>query len=98
MRVGPSGLQVYDIDGMREVPVEPVAAVPDKTAVLDDLYRAVVLDEPSTHDAAWGAATVEVCEAIIASSRERREITLAHQVPLRRRAVPVPQYPAAQGT
>lgn len=97
VRVGPSGLQVYDIDGMRKVPVEPVAAVPDKTAVLDDLYRAVVLHEPSAHDAAWGAATVEVCEAIVASSRERREITLAHQVPLRRPAVPVPQDPAAQG-
>ena len=102
VRVGPSGLQVYDIDGMREVPVEPVAAVPDKSAVLDDLYRAVVLDEPSPHDAAWGAATVEVCEAILASSHERREVTLAHQVPRRRPAVavspdPAPRDPAARG-
>ena len=32
------------------------------------------------HDARWGKATLEVALAIQQSARERREITLAHQV------------------
>lgn len=82
LRVGPDGIVVYDDSGAREVPLPGPGVYPDKSLVLDDLYRAAVLDHPSVHDAAWGAATLEVCHAILTSSRERREVTLAHQVPV----------------
>jgi hypothetical protein len=35
---------------------------------------------PDIHDARWGKATLEVAHAILQSARERREITLQHQV------------------
>jgi phthalate 4,5-cis-dihydrodiol dehydrogenase len=35
------------------------------------------------HDGRWGQATIEVCLAILQSSAERREITMARQVPTR---------------
>jgi phthalate 4,5-cis-dihydrodiol dehydrogenase len=35
------------------------------------------------HDGRWGKATVEVSLAVLESARERREIQLSHQVPVR---------------
>lgn len=48
--------------------------------VIDELYEAVVNGGPVVHSGAWGAATMEVCLAMLASHREQREITLQHQV------------------
>jgi hypothetical protein len=56
-------------------------AIPDKGKVIDELYEAVANDRPLVHDGRWGEATLEVCLAILQSSRERREIALHHQVP-----------------
>ncbi len=42
---------------------------------------AVVLGKPVAHSGPWGAATLEVCLAIMESARERKEIYLQHQVP-----------------
>jgi hypothetical protein len=50
-----------------------------RAAELFDLYRAITEDRPTTLDVRWGMATAEVCLAILQSSRERREIMLAHQ-------------------
>jgi len=41
---------------------------------------AIVSGRKPTHDARWGKATLEVALAIQRSARERREITLEHQV------------------
>ena len=49
---------------------------------LRELYDAVVYGTPIVHDGEWGMATLEVCLAIMQSARERREITLTHQVPV----------------
>jgi phthalate 4,5-cis-dihydrodiol dehydrogenase len=59
----------------------PADGPSDKSTVIDELYRAAVLGEAPLHDAAWGAATMEVCQAILSSAREHREIHLHHQVP-----------------
>jgi phthalate 4,5-cis-dihydrodiol dehydrogenase len=48
--------------------------------VLDDMRDAILSGRKPTHDAPWGKATLEVALAIQQSARERREITLAHQV------------------
>ena len=46
---------------------------------LEDFREAVMKDKPVPHDGRWGKATLEVCLAILESSRERREVTMAHQ-------------------
>jgi len=38
---------------------------------------------PPLHDGTWAMATLEVCLAILQSARDRRDITLRHQVGLR---------------
>jgi phthalate 4,5-cis-dihydrodiol dehydrogenase len=48
--------------------------------VVDDLLRAIE-GRPVIRDGRWGKATLEVCLAILQSSRERKEIYLKHQVP-----------------
>jgi phthalate 4,5-cis-dihydrodiol dehydrogenase len=70
---------IYDDKERRLDPV-PVRPVP-RQEVMDELYAAVVDGRPPVHDGSWGLATMEVCFAILASAREGREITLAHQVP-----------------
>jgi len=78
LRQSPDGLFLYDARGKQEIPVplEPSGA----HAMIDELYEAVVGGEPPLHDGRWGMATVEVCEAILESSRQRREVVLSHQV------------------
>lgn len=80
LRATPEGVVLYDEAGATEFPVPCDGPFPDKSLVVDDLYRAAALGEPSVHDAAWGAATVEVCRAILASAHGRREVVLSHQV------------------
>jgi len=33
------------------------------------------------HDGRWGAATLEVCLAMLESAEKRKEVFLSHQVP-----------------
>jgi predicted dehydrogenase len=77
MRESPDGLFVYTRDGRREV------RVPDEprgTAELDELRAAVRDGQPVAHDGRWGLATLEVCLAIHASSRQRQEVVLSRQI------------------
>ena len=74
---------MYADDGRREEPVPLGRAAPDKGKVVDELYDAIRLDRPPLHDGRWGTATLEVCLAIVESSRTRRDALLSHQVPTR---------------
>jgi len=76
IRQSPDGLFVYDKDGRHEI---KVPASRGRAAELFDLYQAVVEDRPTMLDVRWGMATAEVCLAILQSSREHRDIVLAHQ-------------------
>jgi phthalate 4,5-cis-dihydrodiol dehydrogenase len=58
-------------------------AAPDEAKVADALYDAVRADRLPLHDGRWGTATLEVCLAIVESSRTRRDALLSHQVPTR---------------
>jgi phthalate 4,5-cis-dihydrodiol dehydrogenase len=73
------GLYVHGDDGVKDIPF--VGGSTSRRAELEELYNAVVLDRPIRHTGAWGLATLEVCLAVMQSARERREITLSHQVP-----------------
>ena len=79
IRYSPHGLFVYDEDGRREEPVTSRNITGH--AELTELYNAVVLGQPVSHSGQWGAATLEVCLAIMESARERKEVYLRHQVP-----------------
>ena len=52
-----------------------------REAEVEELYNAVVHNRPVFHDGRWGAATLEVCLAMLESAKERKEIFLSHQVP-----------------
>ena len=74
MRQSPHGLLVYDEQGRREVPLDK--EVRGRAAELMELYNTVVHGKPAFHDGRWGMATLEICLAMLASSRERKEILL----------------------
>jgi phthalate 4,5-cis-dihydrodiol dehydrogenase len=95
MRAGPDGVRVYDERGLTEIPVPLAEAHPDKSLVVDELYRAVIAGEAPVHDGAWGKATLEVCLAILTSAREHREVVLSHQVAVRD-SRPAPEQPVGR--
>ncbi len=78
MRQSPDGLYIYDERGRQELLCPPYL---DRASALLALYEAVTRSRKISTDGRWGKATLEVVLAILQSSKERREITLAHQVP-----------------
>jgi phthalate 4,5-cis-dihydrodiol dehydrogenase len=79
IRQTPDGLFLYGESAKKEIPVP--AGRRGREAEIEELYDAVVNGRPIFHDGRWGEATLEVCLAIIESSRQRKEILLSHQVP-----------------
>ena len=80
MRQSPNGLWLYTDDGKHEVPAE--RGQNHGLVEMKELYEAVIEGKPLVHDGRWAMATLEVGNAMVQSSRERREILLKHQVPL----------------
>jgi phthalate 4,5-cis-dihydrodiol dehydrogenase len=79
MRIGRDALIVYGDDGVREIPLPPGRAFPDKDNVVEELVAAVLDGRAPLHDGVWGRATVEASLAILRSSRERREVILREE-------------------
>lgn len=82
MRHSPEGIYVYDDKGCEDVSVGLAPQRRHCELELQELYDAFVLNKPIFHSGAWGMATLEVCLALVQSSREGREIRLSHQVPM----------------
>ena len=78
VRQSPDGLYVYTGENREEIICAPFM---DRATELRRLYEAAVDGRPEFADGKWGKATLEVLLAIIQSSKQRREIVLAHQVP-----------------
>jgi phthalate 4,5-cis-dihydrodiol dehydrogenase len=77
LRPMPQGVMIYADTERR---LEPLAGPKvQRAGVIDELYAAVVDGKPPRHDGHWGAATLEVCLAMLRSSREAREIALQSQ-------------------
>jgi phthalate 4,5-cis-dihydrodiol dehydrogenase len=71
----PNGVMIYR-NGEATLDSLPLPTVP-RVEVIDELYDAVVNDMAPKHDGDWAMATLEVCLAILRSSRDNREIVLA---------------------
>jgi phthalate 4,5-cis-dihydrodiol dehydrogenase len=80
MRPTADGINIYTQDGVREMPIVAGRGLPGRGDLMDELYNAVRHNTPLVHTARWGKATVEVCLAILESSKTHKEITLNHQV------------------
>lgn len=79
IRQTPGGIKIYGETDQREV--ELPAGSRGREAEVEELYNAVVHHRPVSHDGRWGAATLEVCLAMLESAERRKEIYLSHQVP-----------------
>jgi phthalate 4,5-cis-dihydrodiol dehydrogenase len=79
IRQTPGGIKIYGETDQREV--ELPAGSRGREAEVEELYNAVVHHRPVSHDGRWGAATLEVCLAMLESAERREEIYLSHQVP-----------------
>ena len=75
LRPMPNGVMIYQ-DGTARLDPLPPLSVP-RSEVIDELYAAIVDGKPPLHDGAWGMATLEVCLAMLTSSREGRDIALS---------------------
>jgi len=81
LRPVPTGVMIYQKGAARLDPLPP-PRVP-RAEVIDEIYAAVVHDQPPLHDGPWAAATLEVLLAMLHSARDRQEIMLTRQVPVR---------------
>ena len=76
MRQSADGVLIYTEDGVREVKAPISGSRPGRSNVLDELYAAVSLGIPPIHDGAFARGTLEVCLAILESSRSQSEVEL----------------------
>lgn len=83
IRQSPRGLYVYSRGKRREI--ELLANRGPRELVLDELLESIRSGQPPLHDARWGLANLELCDAAIASSDAGAEVILRHQVASRRR-------------
>jgi phthalate 4,5-cis-dihydrodiol dehydrogenase len=78
LRQSPQGVFVYTDSGVEEIVCDKDSG---RSAELRELYQSVVQNRDPFPDGRWGKATLEVALAMLQSSKEDREIKLAHQVP-----------------
>jgi phthalate 4,5-cis-dihydrodiol dehydrogenase len=78
LRPLPDGVMIYGDHEMRMEPL-PKPSVP-RTEVIDELFAAIVRGEAPLHDGQWAMATLEVCLAILTSTRTGGDVILRHQV------------------
>ena len=74
LRLTPEGVLVYGDTAPRLHRPEP--SVHPRSAVVDEIWGAVVEGRAPAHSGAWGMATLEACLAIRESSRLGREISM----------------------
>lgn len=78
LRQSSEGVFIYDEQGRSEMTCDRWDG-PLKVE-LDEFHRAITQDQPMPHDGKWGKATLEVCLAMLQSSRDQNEQRLWHQV------------------
>lgn len=71
------GDPVYSRSGQAEVVVPRGRVFPDKGSVVDEMVLTLKTGRAPPHDGAWGAATMEVCEAVLESAHTSQEVFLS---------------------
>lgn len=79
LKCSPEGLTLYDADGAHALALPRGSGY---QGLFADLRAALRAGRAPAHDGRWGKAGTEAMLALLRSARERREITLACQVPL----------------
>ena len=74
LRPMPHGVMIY-ADAQRRLEPLPAPSIP-RAEVIDELYGAIVEGREPLHSGEWAMATLEVCLALLRSSREGREVVL----------------------
>ncbi|MDU8945721.1 Gfo/Idh/MocA family protein [Ovoidimarina sediminis] len=77
LRLTPEGVEIWGDTAREFVPAPPDPA--PRSAVLRALYRAVRLGQPPFQSGGWGAASLEICHAILASARTGGFVDLHQQ-------------------
>ena len=78
LRPTPKGVWIY-ADSERRFEALSAPAIP-RAEVIDELHAAMFGNRAPLHDGRWGLATLEVCLAMLESSRSGREVRLSRQV------------------
>ena len=78
LRPMPTGVMIYGDDRAYLEPL-PAPTIP-RVEVIDELHAAVRHGSRPAHDGAWAMATLEVCLAMLESSRRAEDVALRHQV------------------
>ncbi len=78
IRQSPDGLFIYTETGREEITLPTGHG---RAEELKELANAIAAGRPAFPDGRWGKATLEVCLAIMASSRDGRLHKMKHQVP-----------------
>ena len=74
LRPLPQGVMIYSDAERRLEPLEK-PQIP-RAAVIDEFCDAIERVAPAIHGAAWGRETLEICHALLRSSREDREVAV----------------------
>jgi phthalate 4,5-cis-dihydrodiol dehydrogenase len=80
VRLTPGGLRVYSNEDTWDIPIS--TETDGRHGIVNQMYEAVVNGRRPSADGLWGKATLEVLLAVLASARARKEVFLAHQVPM----------------
>jgi phthalate 4,5-cis-dihydrodiol dehydrogenase len=79
IRQTPTGLRIETAQGTEDLSLPNDLGPRD--GVLIEFHDAITGKRPALHNGHWGLATLEVCEAVMASSASGREVSLHHQIP-----------------
>lgn len=80
LRPQPHGVMIYSDEIRRFDPFDP--PVVPRAEVIDELWAAVYDHQAPLHSGEWAMATMEVCLAILQSSRSQRDVKLHYQIGL----------------
>ena len=81
IRQSADGLLIYSDEGKYEISLK--GAEPGRVREMNEMYDSIIEDRPVFPSGEWGMATLEATVAIIESGRQRKELYMSHQCPVR---------------
>jgi len=81
IRQSPDGLLIYGDDGKYEISL--AGAEQGRVREMNEMYDSIIDDRDVFPSGEWGMATLEATVAIIESAKQRKELYLTHQCPVK---------------